>query len=76
MRYYEAEAGRFVNQDPIGLWGGENLYGFVPNIQIWIDPLGVNLYERRKKEELKFNILELQNQCVVDARKEREEQGY
>ena len=25
MRYYEPEAGRFVNQDPIGLWGGESL---------------------------------------------------
>ena len=26
MRYYEPEAGRFVNQDPIGLFGGDNLY--------------------------------------------------
>ncbi len=31
MRYYEPDAGRFVNQDPIGLWGGENLYQFAPN---------------------------------------------
>ena len=41
MRYYEAEAGRFVNQDPIGLLGGEHLYWFAPNSQIWIDPLGL-----------------------------------
>ncbi|EFC87997.1 RHS repeat-associated core domain protein [Neisseria mucosa ATCC 25996] len=41
MRYYEPEAGRFVNQDPIGLWGGENLYSFAPNAQEWIDPLGL-----------------------------------
>ncbi len=26
MRYYEPEDGRFVNQDPIGLSGGDNLY--------------------------------------------------
>ena len=26
MRYYEPEAGQFVNQDPIGLSGGDNLY--------------------------------------------------
>ena len=26
MRYYEPEAGWFVNQDPIGLSGGDNLY--------------------------------------------------
>ena len=40
MRCYEPEAGRFVNQDPIGLLGGENLYQFAPNTQGWIDPLG------------------------------------
>ena len=28
FRYYEPDAGRFINQDPIGLWGGENLYTF------------------------------------------------
>ena len=41
MRYYEPEAGRFVNQDPIGLLGGENLYWFAPNTQIWIDVWGL-----------------------------------
>ncbi|MEW4617707.1 RHS repeat-associated core domain-containing protein [Streptococcus xiaochunlingii] len=42
MRYYEPEAGRFVNQDPIGLLGGENLYQFAVNMQAWIDPLGLS----------------------------------
>ena len=41
FRYYEPDAGRFVNQDPIGLYGGDNLYRFSSNIQIWIDPLGL-----------------------------------
>ena len=41
MRYYEPEAGRFVNQDPIGLLGGENLYQFAPNVQEWLDPFGL-----------------------------------
>ena len=41
FRYYEPEAGRFVNQDPIGLLGGENLYWFAPNINIWTDTLGL-----------------------------------
>ena len=40
FRYYDPDAGRFVNQDPIGLWGGENLYWFASNITSWIDPLG------------------------------------
>ena len=41
FRYYEPDAGRFINQDPIGLEGGENLYSFAPNVQGWIDPLGL-----------------------------------
>jgi len=39
--------GRFVNQDPIGLLGGEKLYVFVPNAQNWIDILGLNLNKKR-----------------------------
>ena len=42
MRYYEPEAGRFVNQDPIGLLGGGNLYWFASNIISWIEPLGLS----------------------------------
>ena len=41
FRYYEPDAGRFVNQDPIGLEGGENLYAFAPNVKGWVDPLGL-----------------------------------
>ena len=40
FRYYEPDAGRFVNQDPIGLLGGVNLYRFAPNASSWIDPSG------------------------------------
>ena len=42
FRYYEPNVGRFVNQEPIGLEGGENLYAFVPNVQEWVDPLGLS----------------------------------
>ena len=40
FRYYEPDAGSFVNQDPIGLLGGSNLYRFAPNAQGWTDPSG------------------------------------
>ena len=41
FRYYEAETGRFINQDPIRLLGGENLYQFAPNAQDWLYLLGL-----------------------------------
>ena len=43
FRYYESDAGQFVNQDPIRLWGGENLYSFVSNANVWVDPLGLSV---------------------------------
>ena len=30
-----------MNQNPIGLVGGDNLYAFVPNVQVWVDFLGL-----------------------------------
>ena len=41
FRYYEPDAGRFVNQDPIRLEGGSNLYRFAPNTVSWTDPFGL-----------------------------------
>ena len=41
FRYYDPHSGRFINQDPIGLWGGSNFYQFAANAQEWIDPLGL-----------------------------------
>ena len=49
FRYYEPDAGRFVNQDPIGLWGGFNVYQFAPNVQDWVDPLGLSKCSSRSK---------------------------
>jgi len=40
IRYYEPQTWQFVNQDPIGLAGGSNLYQFAPNVLGWIDSSG------------------------------------
>ncbi len=40
FRYYEPDAGRFINQDPIGIVASENLYAFAPNTQRWVDISG------------------------------------
>ena len=39
-----------MNQDPIELWGGDNLYWFGPNAAMWLDPWGVA--KRSKKGEI------------------------
>ena len=41
FRYYDPEVGRFITQDPIGLFGGDNLYRYVENPIGWIDVLGL-----------------------------------
>jgi len=41
FRYYDAGAGRFITQDPVGLSGGINFYRYAPNSAAWVDPLGL-----------------------------------
>jgi RHS repeat-associated protein len=42
-RYYDAEIGRFISRDPIGIAGGINLYGYARNNAVnWVDVDGNN----------------------------------
>ncbi|MBD3896818.1 RHS domain-containing protein, partial [Halomonas sp. ML-15] len=41
-RYYDPQQGRYISQDPIGLKGGRNLYGYVSNPTGMVDPLGLS----------------------------------
>jgi len=41
FRYYDPEAGRYINQDPIGLVGDLNLYTYPHDTLRWVDPLGL-----------------------------------
>ncbi|WP_370663765.1 DUF6861 domain-containing protein [Massilia antarctica] len=42
FRYYDADCGRYVSLDPIGLVGGTNSYQYAPNPSGWTDPLGLS----------------------------------
>ncbi|MDO1511027.1 MULTISPECIES: RHS repeat domain-containing protein, partial [unclassified Neisseria] len=86
FRYYDPDVGRFVNQDPIGLWGGSNFYQFASNSQIWFDPLGLARYRpnalslaRRtaRKMRLKLGKKAPTATCaVVDKRTRRSYVGF
>ncbi len=41
FRFYDPDVGRFINQDPVGLLGGDNLYQYAANPVGWTDPLGL-----------------------------------
>jgi RHS repeat-associated protein len=41
FRYYDPETGRYISEDPIGLRGGTNLYGYVHRPLTWGDPFGL-----------------------------------
>lgn len=43
FRDYEADIGRYVQSDPIGLWGGANTYNYsYDSPLIWFDPTGLS----------------------------------
>ena len=42
FRYYDPQGACYISPDPIGIWGGENNYGYVHNPLGWIDPLGLS----------------------------------
>ena len=42
FRYYCANTGNYLSQDPIGLAGGTALYGYVYDTNGWVDVFGLN----------------------------------
>jgi RHS repeat-associated protein len=49
-RYYNPFNGSFINEDPIGLSGGLNMYGFISNDPMnFLDPFGLKSLSKEKK---------------------------
>jgi RHS repeat-associated protein len=42
FRYYDAEAGQYASQDPIGLLGGLRLHSYPGDPTAWVDPFGLS----------------------------------
>jgi len=41
FRYYSPDSGTYISQDPIGLSGGDNLYGYTVDSNRLVDPFGL-----------------------------------
>ncbi|MDH5799796.1 MAG: DUF6531 domain-containing protein [Gammaproteobacteria bacterium] len=64
-RYYHPELGRFTNQDPVGLLGGENSYQYAPNPLRWVDPLGLSCRDVTEPLPFVYNIPRPDGQSAV-----------
>lgn len=42
FRYYDSNIGKYISQDPIGLFGGRNLYNYSKDTNCLVDVLGLN----------------------------------
>jgi RHS repeat-associated protein len=49
FRYYDPQAGRYIAQDPIGLFGGLNEYDYCVDPLTWSDPFGLSACNRGNK---------------------------
>ncbi|MEL7979923.1 RHS repeat-associated core domain-containing protein, partial [Vreelandella titanicae] len=64
-RYYDPQQGRYISQDPIGLNGGTNLYGYVSNPTGMVDPLGLATMSDQAWRPTSFNNAII-DQCISD----------
>lgn len=55
FRYYSPEIGGYLSQDPIGLAGNNpTLYGYVTDVNSWVDILGLDCNIDSKKLQKKY----------------------
>ncbi|KAF4516232.1 hypothetical protein B566_EDAN000472 [Ephemera danica] len=63
MRYYSPQMHRFIQEDPIGLMGGINMYAYVRNTPTrFIDPFGLDKQEKSNDDYPWFWYLA----CLID----------
>jgi len=67
-RYYDASRGSFIEEDPIGLLGGINMYGYVVGNPVnFIDPFGLEArWEQTGGQEGTGGSAEVTYTCICD----------
>jgi RHS repeat-associated protein len=58
FRYFDPQAARYIQQDPLALVGSENLYWYAPNPTSWLDPFGLTTASCRSGERGREKAIE------------------
>ncbi len=77
FRFYSPDLGRWINRDPMGEQGGENLYAFVLNNPIDLtDPLGLHPAKYKEWEHPEFNNLPFEVKVEITKAWHKEKKRY
>lgn len=71
FRYFDPNLGRYLSQDPIGLLGGFEIYGYVSDPAGWIDPLGLASCKSASE-----NLPQLRGKSVSEVEKILKKNGF
>ena len=81
-RYYDPEIGRYIQADPIGLGGGNNLYAYCHNPLVEVDVRGLdpkcggskstNNKDKEKTDRILDNMKGLKSKVIVEKRRKGE----
>ncbi|MEM3444001.1 MAG: RHS repeat-associated core domain-containing protein [Candidatus Nanoarchaeia archaeon] len=66
-RYYDSNTGRFISEDPIGFWGGANLYLYVENNPSnFTDPYGFQKKDcKEKPRDCRMEFFRCVGECLM-----------
>lgn len=68
FRYYNPEDGRYISKDPVSIAGGLNVYAYVEDCNISIDPFGLTectiTYNHKSKPGKTTDLKELRRQII------------
>ena len=62
FRYYSPQMGMYISSDPIGLAGNNpTLYGYVKDVNIWLDPFGLDLRRPYIRKSVRISVEQVAN---------------